>query len=362
MPPVHLLIKPASGGCNAHCRYCFYRDEMDHRRVGSFGVMTAETQRQVLENALKNGEGTCTISYQGGEPTLAGLDFFRRGAALERALKPEGVTLRHAIQTSGLSMTREWAEFFAGEGYLVGLSLDGPRELHEAQRGEGTFDRVLEAAALLDRAGAEYNILTVVTEASAHRAERLYRFFRKQGFRYLQFIPCLDPFDGAGEAPTAESYGAFLCRLFDLWYRDVMAGNGVSIRLFDDFVRMMAGLPPTTCGSLGVCTLQTVVEADGSVYPCDFYALDEYRLGSLREQTPEELRRAPAADRFLREGARPSPLCGRCALLPLCRGGCRRYRDSHGHFRYCRSYQAFFAKTLPRFQQLLRLAEGQREA
>ncbi len=369
MPPVHLLIKPASGGCGLACRYCFYRDEMNQRVQGNRGIMSPETQRAVLENALGDARGECSISYQGGEPTLAGLDYFRRAAELERELAP-GVPIAHAIQTNGLLLDREWAEFFVREGYLVGLSLDGTRELHDAFRRDrqdrGTFDRVLDAVRLLSEAGAQYNILTVVTGPAARRAERIYRFYQRQGFRYLQFIPCLDPLEGAADPRchlTPEDYGVFLSRLFDLWYRDLEQGNAPSIRLFDDFLQLLLGLPPGTCGAAGVCSLQMVVEADGSVYPCDFYALDETRLGSLTEQSLAELAGSPAAAAFLSGGGGPSPDCRSCPWLPLCRGGCRRYRDGTGRYRFCESYRRFFPKALPRLRLLVeRLRRGESPA
>lgn len=358
MPPVHLLLKPASGGCGMACRYCFYREEVDLRKSGNRGVMSPEIQEKVLTNGLRGAQGECSISYQGGEPLLAGLEYFQRAARLERKLLPPGAVLRHAIQTNGQGLTEQWARFFAREGYLVGLSLDGTEEIHDAFRqtrqGRGTFAKTLEAARLLEEAGVETNILTVVTGVTARRAERVYRFFQRQGLCHLQFIPCLDPLDGEADPDchlTPEAYGTFLCRLFDLWYRDLAVGTAPSIRLFDDFLQLLLGGGASTCGATGQCMLQMVVEADGSVYPCDFYALDELCLGSLAEQGLPQLRESPQARAFLAGSGTPLS-CAGCPWLRLCRGGCRRYRDETGRFRFCVSYQQFFRRTMPRFLHL----------
>ena len=357
MPPLHVLVKPASGGCGLSCSYCFYADEMSLRAAGNRGMMTPQVQETMIRRVMEEAEGECSFSYQGGEPTLAGLAFFQRAAELERRYAPPGLKIHHAIQTNGVGLDQRWLRFFAQEGYLVGVSLDGTRELHDQFRkdrqGAGTFDRVMETLEQMRREKVEFNILTVVTGETARRAERIYRFFRRQGFRYLQFIPCLDPLE-AGERQvyhlTPERYGTFLCRLFDLWYRDVLSGDFPSIRLFDNFLELMLGLPPSTCGVSGYCSLQMVVESDGSVYPCDFYALDETRLGSLLDQPFSKLMQTAAAQRFLIKGNGPAPVCQSCPYLTLCRGGCRRYRDESGRSRFCAAYRQFFQSALPRLE------------
>ena len=364
MPPIHLLMKPSSGACNLRCRYCFYHDEMEKREQASFGFMTEQTLENVLRKALERAEGQCTIAYQGGEPTLIGLDFFRKSVELQKKYGRKGLKIHNAIQTNGYALNEEWAQFLAENHFLVGLSMDGTKETHDRYRlnpaGEGTFREVQRTARLFDRFKVEYNILTVVNAQTAKKIQSIYTFYKKNGFHYLQFIPCLDPLE---EAPgsreysfTPKAYGEFLCRLFDLWYADLMAGEEMSIRQFDNYVQMLLGYPPESCGMSGVCSFQNVVEADGGVYPCDFYVLDEYCLGNLNTCGFEEIEKRRTELGFVEESRAIDPGCRSCRWLPICRGGCRRYReprDENGQLRrnyFCESYDRFFAYALPRLQ------------
>lgn len=364
MPPLNFLIKPASGSCNLRCRYCFYHDVGGNRAVQSYGMMSAETLELLIRKALEEAEGSCAFGFQGGEPTLAGLDFFRKAVELQKRYNTRGLAISNAIQTNGLLLDVEWADFLAENRFLVGLSLDGTKELHDRNRldpaGKGTYARVLKTAQLLKARGVEFNILTVITRDSAKRADSLYRFFRRCGFDWLQFIPCLDPLgQGRGSCAyslTAEEYGAFLKRLFDCWYRDVKAGRFVYIRYFENLVGMLLGNPPESCGMSGRCVIQNVVEADGSVYPCDFYALDQWKLGNIRTGSVREMMESRTARRFL-EAAREVPeKCRSCRYYPICRGGCRRDREAAGGVLglndFCPAFETFFDYALPRLEEV----------
>ena len=250
MRHVHLLIKPASGLCNLNCRYCFYHDIVEKREQASYGLMTEDTLAAVLEKALAAASHSCTIAFQGGEPTLAGLDFFRKAVELQRRLNVNRVQVYNSIQTNGLLLDSQWAAFFRENHFLVGLSLDGMKDTHDLYRldaqGQGTFNRAARVLQLLESHGVAYNILTVVNRATAQHVEKIYRFYQRNRWGYLQFIPCLDPL---GEEPgsqeyslTPEAYGDFLCRLFDLWYRDAKVGRAPSIRQFENYVEMLLGL------------------------------------------------------------------------------------------------------------------------
>lgn len=362
MPALSLLIKPASSLCNLRCSYCFYHDVAEHRETASYGVMTQETLETVVRRALSFATGACTFAFQGGEPTLAGLDFFRRFEALVARDAPEGLSVRRALQTNGLLLDEDWAAFLAEHHYLVGLSLDGPADLHDARRtdaqGKGTFARTLAAAKLLERTGVEFNVLSVVDSLLARRAAKVYSFFRKQGLPYLQFIPCLDDFGHEGPPRlTPERYAHFLKTTFDLWYEDVTQGHPISIRLFDNLLEMLSGYPPESCGMSGQCTCQFVVEANGDVYPCDFYVTDPYRLGNLRDCSIPELRASAPACRFIEESLSLPDKCRACPYFVLCRGGCRRYREPFGDgqpglYQHCEAYLDFFHYAVPRLQAL----------
>lgn len=361
----HLLIKPASGGCNLRCTYCFYHDITEKRDCASYGLMSEETQEAVIGKALAAVTRACTFAYQGGEPTLAGLPYYRHAAELQRQYNKNGVRIYNAIQTNGYRLDDEWARFFAENRFLVGLSLDGVQRTHDRFRrapdGGGTFDEVQRTARLFDRYGVPYNILTVVNAETAPLAREIYQFYQKCGYRYLQFIPCLDPL---GELPgardyslTAALYGRFLCELFDLWYEDVIHGRAVSIRQFDNYVQMRMGYPPESCGMCGVCGVQDVVEADGSVYPCDFYVLDGYRLGNLNVDGFPDIDRRRRELGFIEESLPQSGRCRDCAHFALCRGGCKRYREPRvdgrfGRNVFCEAYEQFFTYAGRRLDRL----------
>lgn len=294
MRNVNLLIKPASSLCNLRCRYCFYADEAKNRACPSMGIMREETVELLLREAYRCVEerGAVSFAFQGGEPTLAGLDFFRRFVERARALRPPRVEISFSIQTNGTLLDEEWAAFFRQEDFLVGISLDGFPEAHNSHRvdaeGKGTWNRAVRNLALLKKHRVKVNALCVVTGQCARSPQQAYQNLKKLGFDFLQFIACLDPIGEArGGQPWSlepEAYGRFLCRLFDLWYRDWESGQYHSIRLFDDQIRLLLGDSGSTCATCGQCGAYFVVEGDGSVYPCDFFALDEWRLGVLAEQ------------------------------------------------------------------------------
>ena len=364
--PIHLLIKPASGNCNLRCTYCFYADITEKRETPSYGRMSEETLEAVVRKALERAEGEVTFAFQGGEPTLSGLPFFRRFVELERTYNARGLALHNAIQTNGILLDEEWAAFLAENHFLVGLSLDGTSAVHDLHRldarGEGTHKRVLQAARLLAAHKVDFNILTVVTAKVAREIRSIFAFYRRNGLLYQQYIPCLDPLGEArGGHPyslTPALYERFLKDLFDLWFEDVTAGRFLYIRYFENLVGMLLGQPPEACGMMGICSQQYVVEADGGVYPCDFYVLDEYRLGSLTTDSFDELDARREALGFVALSQQVSDECRGCTWYALCRGGCRRDREplradgtlSCNYF--CSAYKGFFAYAYPRLAHL----------
>lgn len=370
MPPLSLLIKPASGLCNLRCRYCFYADEMARRSVPSYGIMTRETLECVLRRAFDYASGPVTLAFQGGEPTLAGLDFFRSVTSLAAERNLKKLPVRYAIQTNGILLDDDWAAFFAEHQFLVGLSLDGARGLHDLNRvfpdGSGTFDAVMNRAALLKRHGVEFNILTVVTKQAAGNIGDVYRFFRKEGLPYQQYIPCLDPLEevrgGHDYSLNFKKYEHFLKTLFDNWYRDLINGKYVYNRYFENLVGMLLLQPPESCGMSGHCSMQNVVEADGSVYPCDFYVLDQYRLGNLCTDSFEQIQLRRKEIGFIEQSKAVHQKCAACRWYPLCRGGCRRDRETAdgalGLNYYCAAYEGFFSYAVPRLEKLAQLIQS----
>lgn len=358
MPPINVLIKPASGNCNMRCDYCFYYDTMSKRKQPSYGMMNRKTLAAVIEKVLAYAEGSCTIAYQGGEPTLCGLSFFETSAALQNQYNVNHVTIHNALQTNGYHLNREWADFFVKNHFLVGISLDGGPKAHDYYRknikGQGTFFSIMKNIELFAKCGVDFNILSVVNAKTAPMIKKNYSFYKKNGLHYLQFISCLDPF---GEVPggreyslTPAVYGQFLIELFELWYADLMEGKQPFIRQFENYVAILLGQQPESCDMRGICGMQYVVEADGSVYPCDFYVTDEYRLGNFHTHTVAEIDKRRQEIGFIEASLIKAEGCARCKYMVLCRGGCRRTRQvQQGHHQYyCQAYQMFFDSCLPK--------------
>ena len=361
MPPLSLLIKPASGRCNLACRYCFYRDVAQHRSRPDYGFMARETATALIYKVLDRAEGACTFSFQGGEPTLAGLDFYRFFVKQVNKYNRKGLRVEYALQTNGVLIDEEWGRFLRENRFLVGLSLDGPEDIHNRYR-EGSFSDAMRAVQVLRRNRVPVNILSVVTGNSASRVEEIYEFFREQGLWYQQYIPCIDPFEGTDEgySLSGRQYGEFLKRLFDLWYRDVTRGIPVSIRYFENLMMILQGMQPECCGMTGQCMVQYVAEADGGVYPCDFYVTDRWYLGNIVQQSFPELEDTREKLRFSAQETW-GPRCRGCRYFSLCRGGCRRDREAGagqtGSNRWCEAYRQFFDSALPRLLQLAKLLE-----
>ena len=364
--PLHtILIKPASSLCNMQCRYCFYCDEAAKREQSSYGMMSETTLRNVIKKMMFQAEREICFAFQGGEPTLRGTDFFWRALEFEQRFNRNHVQVRNVLQTNGLQIDEEWCRLFKEANFLAGASVDGTKAIHDSFRhdraGEGTYDRICGNIRLLEEYGIEYNILTVVTAQTAEHIGEIYREYKRKGWNYQQYIICLDPL---GEEPgksgyslTPELYGAFLTELFEMWYKDWKRGRAPYIRQFENYIGILMGYPPESCEQRGVCSMQCVTEADGSVYPCDFYVLDEYRLGSFNEDKVKDFFENRRAADFVKESRIISDSCAGCEWYPLCRGGCRRHRvmdDKAGayHNYFCEGYRLFFERCGGRLREI----------
>ncbi|MDO4355146.1 MAG: anaerobic sulfatase maturase [Clostridia bacterium] len=366
-----LMIKPASSLCNLRCRYCFYHDLADHREIASYGIMQEPVLRRLLERALEAlppGRNELSLIFQGGEPMLAGLDYFEKLEAILETMKPSGIRIHRSLQTNGTLIDERWAQFFAKHGYLLGVSLDGPAAIQNDLRvdanGKGSFSKVMSGIALLKRHGVEFNILSVVTAEVARHGQKVYSFMRKNGWNYLQLIPCMDPISGHRQdfSLTPEQYGRFLIDVFQLYEEERRKGIPVSVRWFDNLLDMAIGRAPESCGMTGVCACHFVVEADGSVYPCDFYVDDAHRLGRVDEMGFREMFECGVAHSFVKESLVQAEKCQNCRWFGLCRGGCRRYRELEaenalGLNRLCRAYEIFFSACYDRVFRLAHVLE-----
>lgn len=360
MPPINLLIKPASGLCNMKCDYCFYCDETKKREQETYGFMDDRTLKNVIRKSILYAQGACTIAFQGGEPTLCGLDFYKKVTAYVEQYNKNHIRIQYALQTNGYDITQEWCDFFVKNNFLIGISIDGPGDIHDRYRhnssGNGSYERVMETVRLFDRYHVEYNILTVVHKQTAKRITEIYHLYKKMGFGYLQFINCLDPlYEPRGQQEYSllpEDYGNFMIQLFALWYQDFKKGEQPYIRHIDNYISMLCGYLPESCDQRGVCGIQNVVEADGSVYPCDFYVLDSYRLGNLNTDSMQKIQEEREWLGFIRHSYNHSDNCMNCKWHKICRGGCFRNRDGETDNYFCEGYKMFFEACYDRMKEI----------
>ena len=368
MPPVNILIKPASSGCNLACDYCFYRDIASHREQSFEGMLSPELMEKVTAAGMEYAEHICSFAFQGGEPTLAGLDFYRQVVTIQQRYQKPQTGIRNSIQTNGILIDDEWARFLAQNRFLVGLSLDGPADLHNLNRidpgGERTFNRVMNAVRLFRKYQVDFNILCVLTGRNARSIDRIFRFYQKEQFHWLQFIPCLDPL--ASEkgkkkySLSVEDYAYFLVRVFDLWFAEFQKGSYISIRHLDNWLSIMLGEAPESCDMTGQCAVQFVVEGNGTVYPCDFYVLDHWSLGTVGEISFREMKNSGKAAEFISASKIIPGQCKECRWFPLCRNGCRRQRDENGVNIYCQAVRHFFDSRWDRMREAAMIVNQKR--
>lgn len=332
MKQVSIMLKPASSLCNLRCKYCFYADVARSRTTASFGLMKPETMGAILANVaaeLQPGDKVHFV-FQGGEPTLAGLDFYKTFVSI--AGQWQDVQVTYALQTNGTLLDEEWCKFLKEHNFLVGVSLDLLRDCHDDVRldaqGHGTWKQVVRAIELLGKHGVEYNVLCTLTNAIARHPKKVWQQLQKLDVRFVQFTPCLGEIEGEKSpfALTPKRFADFYTALFDLWREEMRQGKWRSVKFFDDVVNLLVLGRPTGCGMDGVCRPQLVVEADGSAYPCDFYCTDQYRLGSLTEQTVSQLLAAPGVQEFIDRPQRRPAFCEACPYDTFCAGNCPRMR------------------------------------
>lgn len=327
----------------------------EHREHLGFGVMEKETAEVLIQKALDYAAGeTVAFAFQGGEPTLAGLDFFRFFVDTVNRLNVRKSKIFYGMQTNGTVLDGEWADFLRENAFLVGLSLDGDfdgNKFRKKASGQNSFYKILSAAELLKKRNVDFNILTVLTGYCADNAERIYKYFRSKGFRYLQFIPCLRPFDSNEQSElymTADQYADFLIKVFNLYVKDYVRHDYMSIRQFDNWVRLYLGHPTEQCGIKGHCSHQFVSEANGNIYPCDFYCTDAYFLGNIKDADFSTMEKSDTAKRFIRESLKVPERCKQCNVYAMCRaGGCKRTQQSED---YCKAYKRFFNACLLLFR------------
>ncbi len=360
MRPFSLLVKPASADCNLACEYCFYTekaalypDTLRHR-------MSEETLEQMTRNFFAAPQQEFAFGWQGGEPTLMGQAFFERAVELQRRYAPPGTTVSNGLQTNGTLIDDSFAAWLAENRFLVGISIDGPADVHDRYRktraGGGSHARVMSGLDALKRHGVEYNVLALVTQANVRDPAALYEYLKGLGASHHQYIPCVET-DEAGAltdySVSGDDWGAFLSGLFDAWAPADAAE--VSIRFFDSILTKMLNGHATVCYMGKDCRHYFVVEHSGDIYPCDFYVAPERKLGNVAHDTFVELWRSPAYREFGREKRRWSASCEGCPYLGYCAGDCPKMRlegEAGAPSVLCTGWKQFYEHALPRFEKL----------
>lgn len=310
--------------------------------------MLPATAENLVRKVFDYADADVSFAFQGGEPTLAGTEFYRFFVSCVEKENKKKLPVYYSVQTNGLDPDPELCRFFAEKKFLVGISLDGTSFLHDRYRktscGAGSYDSVLKGIETYRSAGADVNILTVVTDELAKNTDAAWNALADLGLPCLQFILCLEN-EGSekhGCSPSVEEYGDFLIAAFDKWKAHIDRGDYISVRQFDNMISAALGYPCELCSSAGRCTNQLVCESDGSVYPCDFYVDGKYFEGNINSCGIYGLLNSKGAEKFISERAELPADCLKCRWGALCRGGCRREFDRGGKTVYCQSYRRFF--------------------
>lgn len=383
-PRIHVLTKPTGAICNLNCSYCFFLDK-EQLYPGSKFRMSDEVLETYIRQLIETHQTPeVTVAWQGGEPTLMGLDFFRKAIAYQEKYRKPGMTFENTLQTNGTLLNDEWCKFFKDNNYLIGLSLDGPQHLHDANRvdkgGNGTFDRVMRGLRLLQKHKVEYNILTTVNRINADHPLEVYRFLRDQvRTTWIQFIPVVERLDETGatlyqvgdqvseRSVTPEQFGNFLNTIFDEWIRrDV---GKVFVQTFEASARSWMGLPSGMCVFSPTCGHGVALEHNGDLYACDHFVEPDYLLGNIQQSHMAELVGSDRQYQFGRDKLETLPqYCKNCEVRFACHGECPKNRflttpDGEPGLNYlCAGYKAFFTHVDRPLRMLTDLLRQGREA
>jgi len=368
-----VLVKPVSADCNLACEYCFYSPKSSLYPETKRHLMSDEILAEFISQYMSLVGQHVSFGWQGGEPLLTGLDFFQKVVTYQQRFGKPGQIVGNGFQTNATLIDDGWAKLFRHYNFLIGVSLDGPADVHDFYRldhaGKPSFETVMKSIEILKRHGVEFNILTLLNQKNVTQPKRLYDFFVTHGLRYFQFIPCIekDPVTkkAADFSITPEQYGEFLCQMFDLWMAD--GRPSTYMRTFDALLMAYAGEEQPCCTFRKNCGDYVVIEYNGDVYACDFFVEPDWFLGNLMETPLKEIVKSEKFNEFRDrksqpEGAKRSfhtQACLRCQWLSLCHGGCPKDRitlqDDVSHPSYfCSSYKRLFEYSNQRFLRLSR--------
>lgn len=376
-PAFHIMTKPRGAICNLDCKYCYFLKKESLYPASSFKMdeVTLERFTQQYIDAQRVPE--VTFAWQGGEPTLMGLEFFERAVKFQKKYKKPGMQIQNSLQTNGTTLDDEWGRFFLEHNFLIGLSLDGPQKLHDAYRvdkgGQPSFEKVIAGLEILKENQVEYNILITVHAANVDHPLEVYRYLRDEaGTQFMQFIPIVERKNQTGHqegykvtkrSVTGKKYGRFLITVFDEWVRNDV--GQVFVQIFDVALGIWYGQPASLCIFAETCGTALALEHNGDLYSCDHYVEPEYFLGNILEQDMLHLVAGEKQIRFGNDKRDTLPrYCQECEVRFICNGGCpknriRRTPDGEEGLNYlCEGYKAFFThidEPMKKMTQLLKM-------
>ena len=370
--PLAIMAKPVGSRCNMRCAYCYYLEKGKYSQSKKQTRMSFDLLEKLIRQTIAASPGpTVSFTWHGGEPTLAGMDFYRKALELERKHLPKGWEAWNNLQTNGLLLNEGWCRFLKENRFDVGLSIDGSAEVHDFNRrfpgGGGTWERVRASLRRLREAGIEPDLLCTVNAVSEGRSLEVYRALRETGCPWVQFIPVVIRDEGGASAPgsvSPEGYGRFLIAVFDEWVRCDL--GKLDVQLFAEMARVMAGGEASLCWMKPTCGHVLIVEEDGAVYSCDHFVDPEHRLGTLFDGSLARLAEGESQRAFglgKRDGLTDE--CKACPYLRFCNGGCPKDRfgfsaeGQPGQYWLCRGLKAFFSHAEPILKRVMALsAEG----
>lgn len=340
MNNVSVLIKPSSSLCNIKCKYCFYIDEAQNRKIENNGIMTEKVMTAIIDKVLQNADKNILFSFQGGEPTTAGIEYFNSFIDYVNNRNKKNININYSIQTNGILIDDKWCELFKKNNFLVGLSFDMIKDIHDKYRtdkiGNATYNKVLETKKLFDAFNIEYNILTVLTSELSKYPKDVYKKIKKLNIKYTQFIPCLSEINSCYNEYSIKpkEFSHFYKEIFSLWKEDFFNNIYYSIQFFDNIIPLLGGgYAPMSCGINGICTNQMIIESNGDVFPCDFYCLDNYKLGNIADEDFDNIFYNQKAKDFINEKTDiinndDYKLCRSCRYFQICKLGCKRMLEN----------------------------------
>ena len=386
----HLMAKPIGATCNLRCDYCFYLDKTRFYDASRSLRMRDEVLEQYVKQYIQSQDvQLISFAWQGGEPTLMGLDFFRKAIELQKKYAA-GKTIQNALQTNGTMLDDEWCELLKRESFLVGISIDGPAALHDQYRRgadqEGSFAKVMLGLELLKKHKVEFNTLTVINDVNARHPLEMYEFLKESGSTFWQFIPIVErlqaadgrgviapPFAATGHAETSplanwsvppKLYGQFLCAIFDRWYQQDI--GRIFIQQFESALAPYMGRPPGACVYAETCGAALIIEHNGDVYSCDHFVFPQYKLGNILKTPLADMVFSPQQQRFGQAKLDALPQdCLKCNWRKLCNGGCPKDRfaaDSSGGQRLnylCPGFKTFYNHADGRLRKIVKVLQAQ---